>query len=249
VRVLKQAMFQGMNPESLNVRCVTFGSPQVADRRFWMALRRFWCRFDSYIFGDDFIFRASALGGDLLKKVIVGALKLGAETLSKVVLLKTQPDETTKELAMKVVNIVASITVPKFCIFGRHHFLRFEQDQVLSIGTTTEEVERILGTDLNDESQDANWWSLLRERKAIREDQFAFAISWTTGATSSRSAISVSAPRLSRIRRLRSCALSSLLRPLWTRQEFLSSLHSPNRPEGTNHSQLASTSGQLVPTT
>ncbi|CAF0743569.1 unnamed protein product [Adineta steineri] len=175
-QVINNLVEAGLLPEMVSLRCVTFGTPQCADYRFWSSYTRWYDVFDTYIYEHDAIFRLVTFGTDFTKKIIgsfAGYLKAGAKICAHAIGYRNQ-DQTNilTNATDQVCEFTNDVLVPKYSIFGRHHFIRKGEKgefKIDSIGEQEKEKERLL----KDLGAGHRWYDYFIEERLIPE-QFKF---------------------------------------------------------------------------
>jgi small GTP-binding protein len=176
-QVISKLVEAGLTPDMVSLRCVTFGTPQCADHHLWSSYAEWYNVFDTYIYGHDAIFRLATFGAEVTKKVIdsfvVYLQSLGTNICSKVI--GYQSEDLANTFARATDPIRASIRdglIPKYSIFGRHHFIGKNekcQFKIDSIGESQEERERLL----NDLRTGRSWYDYFIGKKLV-PDSFNF---------------------------------------------------------------------------
>jgi GTP-binding protein EngB required for normal cell division len=176
-QVISKLVEAGVSLDMISLHCVTFGTPQCADHHFWSSYTEWYDVFDSYVYGNDAIFRLATFGADITKKVIdsfVGYLqKLGIKLCAE--MFGYNNENLTNSLignCDQIRNISLDVLVPTYSIFGRHHFIRRNEKnqlQIDSIGESEDEKNRLLA-DLRDGHC---WYNYFVEKKMI-PGQFTF---------------------------------------------------------------------------
>jgi GTP-binding protein EngB required for normal cell division len=175
--IISKLVEAGLSPGMISLRCVTFGTPQCADHHFWSTYTDWYDAFDSYVYGNDAIFRLATFGADVAKKLIDsfgGYLKeIGVALCTKLI---GYSNEDQTHILVKATDQIRNIShdalIPVYSMFGRHHFIHKDEKSQLkidSIGGQEDEKNRLLG----DLSTGRCWYDYFIEKKMI-PDQFNF---------------------------------------------------------------------------
>jgi len=175
--IINKLVESGLSPEMASLRCVTFGTPQCADHHFWSSYTAWYDTFDSYVYGNDAIFRLATFGAEKTKEVIDSFIKClqqaGLKLYTNMISYKNEDQPPILVQAIyQFSDICNDALIPAYSTFGRHHFIRKDersQFKIDSIGEQEDEKNRLL----EGLSVGHCWYHYFIERKLI-PDQFKF---------------------------------------------------------------------------
>ncbi|CAF3899978.1 unnamed protein product [Rotaria sp. Silwood1] len=170
-QVISNLVEAGLLPEMVSLRCITFGTPQCADYHFWSSYTKWYDVFDTYIYEHDAIFRLASFGTKFIKEVTDSFVdylgKIGLQICNHVIQYRNQDlTNVLGNASDQIYPFASDMLFPTYSIFGRHHFIRKDENSELKIDTIGEkekEKERLL----KDLSAGHRWYNYFIEEKLI----------------------------------------------------------------------------------
>ena len=131
-QVVSKLVESGLTYDMVVLKCITFGTHQCADHHFWSSYTEWYNVFDTYIYGNDAIFRLATFGATVTKKIIDSfgryLQNIGIKLCANIIGYKNE--DLTNILVNatdQIHDISLGASVPAYSIFGRHHFIRKDE--------------------------------------------------------------------------------------------------------------------------
>ncbi|CAF1606283.1 unnamed protein product, partial [Didymodactylos carnosus] len=135
--VIKSLIEIGLTLDDVVLRCITFGTPQCADHNLWSSYSASYDIFDTYIYENDAIFRLVTFGGNVAQNIINSFVrKIGNAVGEKIIQYMALNHQSSNILHCggdQIGNVINDILIPKYAVFGRHHFIVKTQLAALNI--------------------------------------------------------------------------------------------------------------------
>ncbi|CAF2022581.1 unnamed protein product [Rotaria magnacalcarata] len=166
----------GLTMDQVVLRCVTFGTPQCADHNFWSSYASWFNVFDSYIYEKDAIFRLVSFGTELTKDLIHAFAGRIQHFTTKVIryMIRDQGANPFGDGPDQIINVINDVFIPKYSVFGRHHFIMKKELSTLvivAIGESSSEKQRLL-EDLTNSTN--SWYNYFIEQQVIPAGSLEF---------------------------------------------------------------------------
>ena len=174
--VIRALIETGLTINKVVLRCVTFGVPQCADHNFWSSYSAWYDVFDSYIYENDAIFRLVTFGADQARSVINAFVEHIGNIGTKIIKYTSNDSSSNvlRNTGDQIMTAVDDAIIPKYTVFGRHHFIvkgHLAALNITSIGELPDEKQRLLNDLINGTNC---WYDFYTEKQLIPGRPFKF---------------------------------------------------------------------------
>ncbi|CAF3128588.1 unnamed protein product [Rotaria sp. Silwood2] len=175
-RVIDSLVEIGLTVDRVVLRCITFGTPQCADHHFWSKYAAWYDIFDTYIYENDAIFRLVTFGTEAATSVAKAFANQIINYGKKVIQYidndqcRNLADSSFEQICINGVDIL----LPKYYVFGRHHFIMKDERanlMIKSIGELEEDRQRLM-TDLKYGTKE--WYKYFIEKEMMFSGSLKF---------------------------------------------------------------------------